>query len=349
MLTHKGVLVVGNFLSSSRFIHGVCEDLALQLAASGWRVVTASSKPGRLPRLVDMVTTAWSQRHRYSVAQIDVYQRLAFIWAEAVCWTLQRAGRPYVLSLHGGKLVTFARRWPRRVRHLLSSAAAVTAPSRYMLEQMQPYRADLRLFPNPLNLSVYRFRVRQHPLPHLVWLRAFHAIYNPTLAPKVLAQLAPTFPDVHLTMVGPDKGDRSLQAMLHEAAKLRVANKITLPGGVKKAEVPEWINRGDIFLNTTNVDNTPVSVLEAMASGMCVVSTNVGGIPYLLEDGQDALLVPPDNPEAMASAVRRILTEPRLAESLSQKARQKAEQRDWSLILPKWERLLTAVAEGQQP
>jgi len=107
--------------------------------------------------------------------------------------------------------------------------------------------------------------------------------------------------------------------------------------------------KGDIFLNTTNVDNAPVTVLEAMASGLCVVSTNVGGIPYMLEDEQDALLVPPDDAEAMAAAVRRVLTEPRLAESLSRNARHKAERSDWAVVLPQWETLLAAVAEGQWP
>ncbi len=62
---------------------------------------------------------------------------------------------------------------------------------------------------------------------------------------------------------------------------------------VEKSEVPAWLAKGDIFLNTTNVDNTPVSVIEAQAAGLCVVSTNVGGIPFLLENGKDALLVPP--------------------------------------------------------
>jgi glycosyltransferase involved in cell wall biosynthesis len=94
------------------------------------------------------------------------------------------------------------------------------------------------------------------------------------------------------------------------------------------------------------VDNTPVSVLEAMACGLCVVSTRVGGIPYLLQHGRDALLVPPNDPEAMAAAVRRVLTEPALAESLSHNARLKAEQFDWSAILPQWQALLASVAEG---
>src|SRR6185436_16069131 len=96
-----------------------------------------------------------------------------------------------------------------------------------------------------------------------------------------------------LTMIGPDKGDGSLQQTQRVAGERGVVNHISFVGGVPKREVPERLSHADIFLNTTNVDNTPVSVLEAMACGLCVVNTNVGGLPYLLEHEEDALLVPP--------------------------------------------------------
>src|SRR5207302_287455 len=79
---------------------------------------------------------------------------------------------------------------------------------------------------------------------------------------------------------------------------------------------PNHLSRGDIFLNTTNCDNTPVSEMEAMACGLPVVSTNVGGIPYLVEDGESALLTPPADAEAMSNAVVRLMHEPILARCL---------------------------------
>jgi glycosyltransferase involved in cell wall biosynthesis len=89
----------------------------------------------------------------------------------------------------------------------------------------------------------------------------------------------------------------------------------------------------------------PVSVIEAMSCGLCIVSTNVGGIPYILDNERDALLVPPRNAGAMADAVLRILNEAGLAERISYNARRKADQYDWSIILPKWEELLASVSK----
>jgi len=343
---NRCVLIVGNFLSSNFSVRGVCEDVAARLASVGWSVIKTSSRCGRLARLLDMTGTAWCQRHRYQVAQVDVYSGRPFLWAEVVCSVLRQAGKPYILTLHGGNLPSFARRWPGRVGRFLRSAAVVTTPSRYLLEQMLPYRADLCLLPNALDISVYPFNPRKAPRHHLTWMRQFHDVYNPSLALRVVQLLASDYPNIRLTMVGGDNGGGHLLHFQQSVKRLGLADRVTLPGGVAKAEVPSWLNQGDIFLNTTNTDNTPVSVLEAMACGLCVISTNVGGIPYLLESEYDALLVPPDDPAAMTRAVQRLLTEEGLAERLSGNARRKAEQFDWANILPRWETLLTDVAMG---
>lgn len=347
-MQNKSVLLIGNFLSASVGTQGHSEALASRLALAGWQVITASAKKNRLARLGDMVATVWRRASQYRVAHVEVFSGAAFLWAEIVCHNLRLLGKPYILTLHGGNLPVFARRWPGRVRRLLTSAGMVVTPSGYLLVEMQEYGGRFQLIPNPLDLSAYPYRPRREPQVYLVWLRAFQRMYNPRLALEVAALLLPEFPQLRLIMVGPDKGDGSWQEMPQLARELGVADRVIFRERVTKSEVPAWLNRGDIFLNTTFVDNAPVTVTEAMACGLCVVSTAVGGIPYLLEHEKDSLLVPPNDPEAMAAAVRRILTVPGLAERLSRNARQKAEQFDWSVILPKWATLLTAVAEGRQ-
>src|SRR5437879_8395814 len=127
------VMLVGNFLSQTG-IRSVCEDLAEHLSASGHQVFTTSTKTSRTLRLADMMATIWRKRHRYSVALVEVYSGLAFLWAEATCWLLRRSHKPYVLTMHSGNLPDFAERWPRRVQNLLCSASSVTTPSHYLFE-----------------------------------------------------------------------------------------------------------------------------------------------------------------------------------------------------------------------
>lgn len=343
-MNRHGLLMVGNFLSDNIGIRCVCEELAPRLKARGWSVTTTSRIPARLPRMLDMLYTAWCKRNHYRIAQVDLYSGPSFVWAEAVAAMLTALRRPFVLTVHGGRLPDFARRWTSRVRRLLNSAAAVSVPSRFLLERIAPYRSDLVHLNNGLEIAHYPCRTRTQAAPRLVWLRSFHRIYNPSLAVRAAALLSREFPALTLRMAGPDRGDGSFGAARDEAARLGIADRVEFVGRVPKCDVPLLLAESDIFVNTTNVDNAPVCVVEAMAAGLCVVSTNVGGVPYLVRDGHDGLLVPPDDPAELAAAVRRVLTEPDLAASLSRNGRSAAQSYDWSAVLPQWESLFKAIA-----
>ena len=338
------LLMVGNFLSSSGGRRGVCEDLADRLRAAGWPVSTTSSRLGRLSRTSEMLWSVVSRRNRYDVAQVDVYSGAAFSWAAAVVVLLRALRKPFVLSLHGGNLPSFAGRWPRLVRTILRAATVVTAPSSYLVREMSRARRDIRLVPNALDLSRYPFLARSTPAPRLIWLRAFHAVYDPELAPAVLAHVLREIPEATLTMVGPDKGDGSLARTRATAKRLGVSSRLEILEGVPKQRVAEILNRADVFLNTTTVDNAPVSVTEAMACGLCIVSTNAGGIPDLIEDGEEGLLVPPGDAAAMAAAVVSILRDGSPAGRFSRNARRRAEGCGETAVLNEWERMLRAAA-----
>ncbi|MBM2846450.1 MAG: putative glycosyltransferase [Bacteroidetes bacterium] len=341
----KSVLLVGNFLSESMVYGSVGEALAGRLSSRGWTVFTTSDKINKLTRMLDMLYSVWRHHHDFRLVHVDVFSGSAFLWAELVCWVLRRVHKPYVLTLRGGDLPAFAWKNAGRVQRLFRSASAVTSPSRYLLEKMKAYRGDIVLLPNPLDLDRYPFRLRARAGPQLVWLRAFHDIYNPSMVPRMLLELVNDHPDIQIVMVGPDKGDGSLQETQQVASRLGVGDRISFPGPIPKNDLVPWFEKGDIFINTANIDNTHTSVLEAMACGLCVVSTNVGGIPYLLDHGSDALLVPPGDPIAMSAAVHRLLMEDDLAERLSLNARKKAEGFAWAIVLPQWENLFMQVAE----
>jgi glycosyltransferase involved in cell wall biosynthesis len=299
--------------------------------------------------MLDMLGTVSRRRHDYSVAQIDVFSGAGFLWAEAVARRLRSLGKPFVLTLHGGNLPSFGRRWPRRVEALLAMASAVTCPSRYLIEELSHFRDDIQLLPNPIDLESYAFRHRERVAPRLIWLRAFHEIYNPTLAVRALGLVRSKLGSAHLSMIGPDKGDGTLGRVERLVDDSRLSGSVTIQGGIPKGEVPLRLAEDDIFLNTSLIDNAPVSVIEPMACGLCVVSTRVGGIDHLLSDGEDSLLVPSDDANAMAQAVLRLVREPWLASRLSSAGRRKAEELDWSEALPRWVRLLTSVAQGERP
>jgi glycosyltransferase involved in cell wall biosynthesis len=205
---------------------------------------------------------------------------------------------------------------------------------------MEPFASSIRVVPNALDLGRYPFRARGPAAPRIVWLRAFHRIYEPTLAVEVTRELARDYPELSLTMVGGDKGDGSLEETRDRVQRLGLERQVRLVGGVPKEEVPQWLNEADLFLNTSTIDNTPVTVLEAMACGLCVVSTEVGGVPYIVRNGASGLLVPVGDAKASAEALKRILRDPELAGRLSRTGRADVQRCDWSEVLPQWEAIL---------
>lgn len=338
-MADKKILIIDNFLGRFGKSPAPSEKLVLMLRSAGWQVTTASNKNIRLFRFFDVLMKCLRSPGD-SITLISVYSGLYFRLVDMATFFLKILNKPYILVLHGGNLPRFAKRHSHRVRKAFSAAVAITAPSEYLRREMRCYSGrEISIIPNGIEIEKYPFRLRKRASPKLFWLRSFHELYNPQLAIEVLALLTKDFPDIHLRMIGPEK-DGSYRRVVKKAEKLGLLDRIEFKLGVDKSDVPLWLDREDIFINTTNIDNTPVSVIEAMACGLCVVSTNVGGLPYLLEDGADALLVPPRAAQAMANALRRILTEPGLAEKLSGAGRRKAEGFDWNLVQTKWLSLL---------
>ncbi len=338
------VLYASTFLSGAGGNRSYCEDLSDRLEQTGASVIRTSTRTGRVARVADLLATAWRRRHDYDVAIVDVFSGFAFGWAEAVCFELRRLRKPYVLTLHGGELPSFAGRWPRRVRRLLASAAVVTAPSAYLQRELKRYRADIELVPNAIDATAFPPPTRQSARPRLIWVRAFHALYNPKLAIDVVARLQARFEDTTLVMLGPDKGDGELVATEELARARGVTDRVRFVGRVARDEVARYLRDADVFINTTDVDNTPLSLLEAAACGLCVVTTAVGGIPDLFEHERNALLVPARDPESMGNAIERVITSPDLAAQLSREAHALAIRHDWGPVLERWNRTLDQVS-----
>jgi glycosyltransferase involved in cell wall biosynthesis len=193
------------------------------------------------------------------------------------------------------------------------------------------------LIPNSFDLGNYTFLERTTLQPRLLWVRSLAEIYNPNMALEVLKLVQEKYPSATLTLVGPPK-DVSIKQVQSRARELQV--EVTLTGQLSKSAWIELSRSHDIFISTTDVDNTPVSVMEAMALGLPVVSTNVGGVPYLIENTLDGLLVPPKDPKAMAQAVFQLLEDATLVESLTRNARNKVESFDWEIVKKLWMKIL---------
>jgi glycosyltransferase involved in cell wall biosynthesis len=341
MAEKKTILYIGNKLSRHGFTPTNIETLGPQLQQS-YNVITTSHQKNKLVRLADIALTII--RHpKADVMLIDTYSTSAFRFAKMAGSLARRFDIPYIPILHGGNLPKKLSKATDADRLFFEEAFKLVAPSQYLFQQFQQLGLNGLVFiPNNIFLNQYPFKKRETIRPKLLWVRSFHKMYNATMALQVMRQLVQLYPDAELCMVGPDK-DGSLDQAKRLAANFKLTDKIKFTGKLDRADWHKLSEGYDIFINTTTVDNTPVSVIEGLALGLPVISTNVGGIPYLLSDGENALLVPNADAEAMVAAIGRLVAEPGLAQRLSAGSTKLVQAFDWENVRHQWDGLFNEV------
>ncbi|MGZ4695648.1 MAG: glycosyltransferase family 4 protein [Acidimicrobiales bacterium] len=339
--------LVGHLLAEHGRVTTTTEVMAELLRADGVDVRTTSSRPQAAGRLVDTVQSLLRWKGRVDLLLVSTYSGRSFVLADATTAVARARGLPFVLVLHGGALPDQFRRHPRWARRVLSSARAVVAPSEYLAQAARALGLDAEVIPNPLVIDDYPFRHRTALAPRLLWMRTFHPYYEPELAVRTLALVRRRFAGATLTMAGADDGRLGSTRAL--ARELGVAEAVTFAGFLDPAGKAREFAAHDVFLNTNQVDNTPVSVLEAGAYGLPVVATAVGGIPHLLRDRESGLLVPRSDAQAMAAAVVELLDDRVLASTLSTSGRRLAERSAWPVVREQWFELIDRVLAPDQP
>ena len=332
------LLYLGNQLSKHGYNKTTIETLGLQLEQEGFGVYYASNKKSFPFRMLDMMWSVVLYRKQVSYILIDTYSTKAF-WYAFVCSLLARLlNIKYIPILHGGDLPNRLKNNPKLSQMVFANAYQNVAPSGYLKQAFEStgFKNVIHI-PNSIEIDKYEFKSSAELTPKLLWVRAFASIYNPEMAVKVLQQLQEKYPSATLTMVGPDK-DGSLQTTKAFAESVGVAVNFT--GQLAKEDWWQLASEHDIFINTTHFDNTPISVMEAMALGLPVVSTNVGGIPYLLKDKENALLVSDNDVSKMTDAICSLLEDQQKASDLTLNARHFIEQMDWNVVKEEWKRVL---------
>ncbi len=304
----------------------------------GYTVYYASSQKNKLLRLLDMVFQTLRFARKVDYVLIDTYSTVNFWYALVISQLCRLLGVKYIPKLLGGDL-------PNRLDNsrffcdlIFKNAHQNVAPSMYLYSAFKDrgYNNLLHL-PNSIELHKYQFDKKSYDFPRILWVRSFAQLYNPVLAVKVLLAIQKKYPQAQLCMVGPKK-DESYEATIAFANENKAA--VTFTGKLSKAEWAHLSKQYNVFLNTTHFDNTPVSVIEAIALGLPVVSTNVGGIPFLLQHEQNALLVEDNDLEAMVAQIERLFINPQFADTLTVNAYNLVKGFDWNIIRKQWIDLL---------
>ena len=295
---------------------------------------TASAKDNKALRLVEMLSLIWTNRKHTDVVLIDTYGAQNFYYAYSIGKLCQQLKLPYIPILHGGNLKERLDKTPNLTKSLFGNARVNVAPSHFLFDIFVDHGfSNSRIIPNSITLENYPFKRRKVFRPNFLWVRRFQDRYNPLMAVKVFEQVYQQHSEAKMSMVGPEK-DGSLEKCREYVKKRNLP--VEFPGKMRKKDWAELSVNYDFFLNSTDVDNTPISVIEAMALGLPVISTDVGGMPYLIENGKDGILVPQNDVSAMVSAIEDLLQDSQKSQSIAQAAYEKVRQFDWEIVKEEW-------------
>lgn len=287
-------------------------------------------------RLVPYLWNLLSAFRRCDVVHLMANSGWAWhLYAAPALWIATLCRRPVIVNYRGGDAEPFLRRSAKVVALSMRRASRLIVPSGFLQEVFGRHGMGAEIVPNIVDLE--RFRP---PVPgrirgqHLVITRNLEPIYGIETAVRALALLrAEGFPDATLSIAGVGPSQDGLRAL---AGQLGIGDAVRFLGRLDRDKVVALYHDADVALNPSLVDNMPNSVLEALACGVPVVSTDVGGVPFVVQHEKTALLVPPKDPMAMKSALARVLSDSDLCERLRSDGLRHAQDFGWPRIAPMW-------------
>ena len=297
-------------------------------------------------RLVPYVARLW--RVAGEVQILHVMANSGWSWHLCACPAILVArlrGIPAVVNYRGGEAAAFLARAGGLVRATLRLAGALAVPSGFLQRVFAQHGIHSEVIPNIVDLQ--RFRppavTPSAAAPHIVVARNLEPIYDIATALRAFARVRRSASSARMTVAGSGPQHGELQAL---AAALGVGDAVDFCGRLDRDEVAALYASAAVALNPSRVDNMPNSVLEAMASGVPVVSTDVGGVPFILRDGVTGLLVPAGDDGRMAEAVLRILGDRELAARIGGAALADVQQYAWPRVRQRWLDMYASLLSG---
>lgn len=335
----KNLLYIGNKLSSKNKTVTTIETLGNNLERLGYNLTYASSKKNKAFRLIDMVLAVISNSRKTDYVLIDTYSTFNFYYALIISQLCRIFRLKYLPILHGGNLPERLKNNPKLSQLIFKYAYKNIAPSDYTKQAFEAIGfTNIEVIPNSISLENYPVITKRYDDINLLWVRSFSKLYNPELAVLILKELKDLGYNTSLCMVGPDN-DGSLKSTKTLAKSLNL--EVIFTGKLLKTEWIKLSNDYNYFINTTNFDNLPVSVIEALALGFPIISTNVGGLSFLVHSNTNGILVNPDNVKEFVDAILQLHNNKKIRDLTIIEANKTSKHYDWNNIKSKWLYLLS--------
>ncbi len=291
----KKVLLITNYKPGVGGISGQVELLKNNLAKENLQADVFSTKGPPIARMkafyrLCMVAGNYDVLHAHGCSD---WGMLPIVYAVKVG---KRFRKKVVVTYHGGGAEAFFGNHTRLVKRYLSKTDANIVLSGFLGKVFDKYGIPYTIIPNVIEFDASQYRKRDRIEPHFISLRSLNPLYNIECILRAFQKVKLQMPEATLTILSDGSSKESLEAFVHD----NTIKDVTFVGRVPNAEIYNYLRQADIMLSAPRIDNMPVSLLEAFNAGLLVISSNVGGVPFMVEDKKTGLLFESDNYKELA-------------------------------------------------
>ena len=292
------------------------------------------------------VTSLALRVNKYDLVHIFSASYFSFLLAPTPAVLIARLyGKKAILNYRSGEAEDHLQRWRWTAVPTIRLVDEIVVPSGYLVDVFSRFGLHARSIPNFVDTSNFRFRSRKPLRPVFLSTRNLEPLYNVGCTLRAFAIVQKRFPEARLTVAG----DGSQRAALEDLASELGLRDIQFVGRVAPTQMPKLYDSADIYLNTPDIDNMPGSVIEAFASGLPVVTTNAGGIPYLIADGKNGLMTERGDHGRVAARAISLLENGTLALTIAENAYRDCGKYSWDSVRDEWMDLYCDVAFKDSP
>ena len=327
----KSVLQIANFKKSVGGISGQVDVLLKELNNELVHTDLFNTRASNFMRII-LPLKLFFRSNKYDTFHIHGCSGLGFypIFIGVLVGVLKR--KKIIVTYHGGKLKEFLNRYPRLIILILNKADVLTVPSIYLKNILTNYNIKSLCIPNIIRDDNVSFKERRTISPIIIVTRSLEKVYNISLMLEAYAQIKNKYDNAQLYIVG----DGSLKSSLENEVKNKKIKDVVFTGRIDNSLIGEMLNKADIYVNPSTADNMPLSLFEAFACGLPVISTNVGGIPNFIQNNKNGFLIDSKNTHSLVEKIEFILKNQEVVDTITKNAYKTFKNYTWNSLKYKY-------------
>lgn len=327
MVKNKKILIIANYRQSIGGISGQVDILLKYFNNGKFNCDLFNTKTNIFRRLL-LPISLFFKGIRYDIFHIHGCSFLGFYPIILGVIIGKILNKKTIVTYHGGDLKNFLNKYSILVKYILSLADIITVPSKYLQGIFGKYSIDSIILPNIIREDNVVFKKRDIIRPYMIVTRSLEKIYNIPLVIDAFIEIKKKYKNAKLFIIG----EGSLKAKLENEVKVLGIKDIEFVGKVKNSEIGNELNKADIFINPTTTDSFSISMFEAFACGLPVISTNVGAIPEFIKDGFNGLLIDSGDINGMINKIDLLLNDNNLSQKIIKNAYKTFKKYTWTNI-----------------